>query len=583
VPGRAGGPQPSAAGALHLWLAFAGCAALAARFCLRPIEETDAGWHVAQGRLILAGRFLRTNTLNWPFPDEPWYPTTWLYDALLALADRRLGPLGLDLVTGALLLGATLLVGLACARAAKEPAAAWAMPAVFFALLPHAVVRPHLATWCAFAGVLALGLAARGRSRLPRAAALGVVALAGNLHAGAVFAAFALGCFSLEAALAERRAGRSPLPDLVLAALAPAALAANPGGLYTLGFLFFHLRVSDVVPLVEFARPTLQGDPAFFALLVPCAALALYRLRASPALAAIALAAAALGLRTQRLTQLLLLVGPVLLADALPALAARLPPEVDRRRAGALLAVLLVCVSALWADAGRRLLQTWEAGFSPFVLPVRAASFLDAEAIAGRGFNSFGDGGYLAYARPGVQTFADGRVVPVPAGFLPRWLEAEKTGESFRAFLAGYGVEWALATRLKERLGGYRLLESPGWALVYWDDLSEVWLRRDVPRFATLIDRLEYKTFKPYGRIVGKVAALDLAGLRALDAEVGRFLSTSPGEPFALVVACGAAVRQRRADAGARCAAAESAAANALRADALGLARQAAQLPPALQ
>jgi hypothetical protein len=576
-------------GGAHLWLALACCAALAARFCLRPIEETDTGWHVAQGRLLLAGRFLRTNTLNWPFPDLPWYPTTWLYDLSAALADRAAGPAGLEALTGALFVAALALLGLACRSAAGNGRAAWLLPGVFFALLPHAVVRPHVATWCVFAGVLALGLAARRSGPGLRAAVLGLVALGGNLHAGAVFGAFALGCFALEAALDARSAGRPWLPEVGLAALAPAALLANPGGLYTARFLFFHLHVQDVIPLVEFARPTLRGDAAFFALLAPGLAAALWRARERPALAAIVVVTAGLGLRTERLTQLFLLAAPVALAAALPALgrlAARALPALkpsELARAGVLFAVLLACLAALPARVDRRLWLPWAASWAPATIPVRAAAFLAGQRIEGRGFNSFADGGYLAYARPGVPTFADGRVVPVPEGFLQRWSEAERSPEAFRAFLAGYDVEWALATRLKERLGGYRLLDSPSWALVYWDELSEVWLRRDVPRFAGLIAAFEYQTFKPYGRIVGKLAALDLAGLRALDGELLRFLSTAPGEPFALVVACGSAVRQQRPDAGALCEAAESAASVAGRPEALALAQQARRLPPAVR
>lgn len=574
---------------MHAWLPLACCAALSARFCLRPIEETDAGWHVAQGRLLLAGPFLRTNTLNWPFPDQPWYPTTWLYDVSAALADRVAGPAGLEALTGALLLTALALLGLACKSAAGTAKAMWLLPAVFFALLPHAVVRPHVATWCVFAGVLALGLAGRARGPVLRTVALGLVALGGNLHAGAVFGAFALGCFALEAALDARRAGRSLLPDLALAALAPAALLANPGGTYLVRFLFFHLHVQDVIPLVEFARPTLRGDPAFFALLLPGVAAALWRLRAAPALAAIVVVTAGLGLRTERLTQLFLLAGPVALAAAAPGLSRRLSrlrpalTHADLARASVLLAVLLACLAALQARADVRLWLPWQASWAPATLPVRATAFLVAQRLEGRGFNSFADGGYLAYARPGVPTFADGRVVPVPEGFLQRWSLAERSGEAFRAFLAGYEVEWALATRLKERLGGYRLLESPAWALVYWDETSEVWLRRDVPRFAGLIAALEYRTFKPYGRIVGKVAALDLAGLRALDGEVRRFLSTAPGEPFALVVACASAVRQQRQDGASLCEAAEASARDAGRPEALALAQQARKLPPAPQ
>ena len=96
---------------------------------------------------------------------------------------------------------------------------------------------------------------------------------------------------------------------------------------------------------------------------------------------------------------------------------------------------------------------------------------------------------------------------------------------------------------MRERLGGYRLLIGPRWALVYWDDTTEVFVRRDVARFAPLRDALEYRYFRPYGSIVGAVEKLDRASLRALLGEIDRFEQTSPRDPFALLDRCAALTR----------------------------------------
>ena len=53
-------------------LAAAVAIAIGALFSFAPVWDTDVGWHVAVGRLILAGRFPRTNALSWTAPDEPW-------------------------------------------------------------------------------------------------------------------------------------------------------------------------------------------------------------------------------------------------------------------------------------------------------------------------------------------------------------------------------------------------------------------------------------------------------------------------------------------------------------------------------
>ena len=72
--------------------------AIAAPLCFRPVWDTDAGWHVAVGRLIREGRFPHVNALSWTALVQRWYPTTWLYDLLAAIgADTLPGAFGLQL------------------------------------------------------------------------------------------------------------------------------------------------------------------------------------------------------------------------------------------------------------------------------------------------------------------------------------------------------------------------------------------------------------------------------------------------------------------------------------------------------
>jgi hypothetical protein len=122
--------------------------------------------------------------------------------------------------------------------------------------------------------------------------------------------------------------------------------------------------------------------------------------------------------------------------------------------------------------------------------------------------------------------------------------EAEKSAPAFQSWLVSSGCEWAIATRVRERLGGYRLLHGPQWALVYWDDASEVFVRRDVARFAAVRDRLEYRHFRPWGgSILGSLEKLERPDLLQLLAETSRFLQSSPGDALALVERCAALTR----------------------------------------
>gem|GEM_PF-2142697 len=569
------------AGSLALAMVF--CAAFAARFCIHPTSETDAGWHVALGRLMLAGHFPRANVLTWTAPTQPWYPTSWLWDVLSALAARAGDVLGLELMVIAFFLALLAGIAIACERASGAAWTAWLAPASFFTLWRFAVPRPHMGSLAAVAIVFALCVRERSHDSPPiwrRLVALVVVALAGNLHAGAAFAAFPLGLYALEAAWHERRSQRSNWRELAIFFAAPLVLAANPGGLFNLEYLVGNLHAQQIVEVVELTPPTLQSFPVFFALIVPCAAFAVLRFRKTPALCVSVFVFIVLGMRTQRLTQLLLVAAPILLAPELRLLLTRLPQEIPRQRAVVLLMTLLIGLCALCADAGVLLENPLHAAWSEDRVPVRATRFLIEQNIQGRGFNSMADGGYLSYARPGIPTFSDGRLQAFPDNFFPSWTAAEQHNESFRVWLGTFDVEYALTTRLKEKLGGYRALNSPQWALVYWDDLNEVWLRRDVSRFAELIARFEYKAFRPYGSIVGSIAERDRAGLLELDREVARFALSSPGEPFSQVVICGSAIRQEREGAQAFCAQIAESARTQGRPEIAALVAKAVALPP---
>ena len=512
------------------WLPAAVALALAAPWLFTAVGEDDTGWHIALGRLVQRGQVPRTNALSWAFGATPWYDTSWLYDWLLATVTGQTA-LGPQLVTLSLLAITLGLLAVACAREGS----AWIVPAIALLLVPRTTPRPHVAAWA----VLAAALAAR--SRRERALAVLAVALGSNFHTGAAFGAAVLGLLCLEAFARER-----DLRDLGLAALAGLALLANPGFAELPRVLLQHLTIGDVVQLREFEPPSLRTEPAFFALLAAGAVIAVVRAREKPALLVATLVFGALGLRTGRMVYEAQLV----LAPSLAWGLCRLPLRGPGARAAAVASLAVLAAASHRLDPRGLVLSTaWE----PQRLPVRAARFLAQERLAGPHYNGLRDGGYLEYALPDLPAFIDGRELAAPREAMLALQEAEKSRAQFQAHLRGLGCEWAVATRLRERLGGFRLLEGPEWALVYWDELSEVWVRRDVARLADLRERLEYRYFRPYGPIVAAVAKLPAAELVRLDAEVARFETTAPGEPFAALVRCASASQQGRADAGALC------------------------------
>jgi hypothetical protein len=533
------------------WTVFPGIAlALVGPVCFLPVADTDAGWHLALGRLIGASGLPDTNALTWTARDTPWYDTSWLWDQATAALTARFGLIGLQLVTLATVAVALWAIGWACAQ--RDPVRGpWLVPAIALLLVPRLVVRPHVAAWAALAVVLALCTVGERRGSGWRAACLPVIAFAGNLHSGAIFAAGVLCLFCLQEAILRRRA-----VELVIAAGAIAALCANPGGLFDLRSMLYHLlRVQAVVVISEYLPPTLRQEPVFYALVPISVALAWRKRRESFADLALVVLFAALALRAVRMVYEFQIVAAPVLAEGLARLRTRFGA---RAQAAAAAAALAVCgASHRWDQRliGHRLSPTWDAA----AVPVRAAAFVAASGLSGRGFHSYDDGGYLEWALPGVPAFVDGRVQAFPPEFFRRLYAAGHGSLEFQGFLRELGVEWAMPSRISPWLSGRGLLDgSPDWALVYWDDRNEVFVRRDVPRFAPLIEALEYRRFRPWGSIVGAVAATPRAQLAQTLAEVERFESTTPDEPFAAIVRCAARTRMESPEARPDCARAQA-------------------------
>ncbi len=502
-------------------LPFLCALAAAAPWNFTALRESDAGWHVALGRLVLQSGVPRTNALSWKFGATPWYDTSWLFDLAAALAQgHRADALGLQLLTLALLALTLLPLTAACAREGS----AWIVPAVALLLVPRTVPRPLLVSW------VVLTVALFARSRRERALAVAVVAVGSNCHTGAAFGAFVLGLTCLEELWRERKPA-----DLALALCAGLALLANPGGFGTVRILFEHLSIDEVVKLREFEPPSWATEPALFILLPVGLLLAAARFRTRPALLVATLVFGALALRTQRMVYEAELVLARTLAWGLSLLSLRL-----------LRGPIALAAMGLAIASHHLILPRLSTAWDEHALPVRAARFIAREGLEGPFFNGLRDGGYLDLALG--RSFFDGREFGVPPQALRDWQEAERSRPTFQVWLRSIGAEWALATRRRERLGGYRLIGEPEWALIYWDDLNELFVRRDVPRFAPLLPRA-YQAFKPDS---SRIAA------PGIFAELDRYEQSSPGDPSAALVRCAAASRQGHADAAAVCEAALS-------------------------
>ncbi|MBL8956564.1 MAG: hypothetical protein JNK82_37665 [Myxococcaceae bacterium] len=503
--------------------------AVAGPFCFVPVAETDIGWHLALGRLIVHQGLPHTNSLAWTQPDHPFYATSWLFDVAAWAATSQWGLAGLQALTFMLLAGTLIGVTVACAAVSSQ--ALWVPAAVASLVVPRVTPRPHMASWLLLAVCLALCLwAFKGRGWL-RALCVPLIALGSNLHAGAMFSTVVLGVFCLEALWRERRWAR----ELAIGAAGGLALMVNPGGPYNVWYMATHLKLYDAIPIQELQSPKLGELPAFWALILPAVALAIVARKQTPALmAAVALFAVAGAFAARLAFKFYVVAGPAFAAGA---------EALKPRQARALAAAVLVLGAS--ANASRYARLELAPRWDEHELPVRAVAFIREHALGGRFYNSFGDGGYLTWELPDRPVFQDARALAYSHDFYGRQLAAEGSPERFEALMGSLQVDWALTSATPGALTGAGLLTDQRWALVYWDDLSEIRVRRDGP-LASLLP-LEFRVLRPDRTPEQLLAAIGGASdetlAQALD-ELARLRRAAPSPELLAMFECAFAARR---------------------------------------
>jgi hypothetical protein len=450
----------------------------------RSVYEPDLGWHLAQGRENLAGRFVRTNVFSFTYPEYRQHYTSWLADTGAYAAWRLGGDAGIQALQAAAIATALSLVYVACrVQSAVLPSIA-VLVLGFFVLEPRAMPRPHLAS---FAGMAAcswlIQRSVARRSVRPLWWAVPLAALWSNLHIEGVFGVLSIGLFAIgelvrPAAITRREAVRA----ITIAGCSVAALLVNPYGWGLFRYLYENASVPQILGIAELQPAYLPVYRAFFAY-VGAALLILLSLprRFTVWEAATLLVFAALGARYLRLTPLVFLSTAPMLASRLTSWSAR---GLDGRAVLAVALASAVLVSRVPLTTMIR--GVGVGGAHPGVMfPERALAFARAEGLSGPVFNSHNLGGWLAWTMyPGVRVFQDSRLQAYPPEHVRAILDASRSQPAWDSLVSG--VDWAILSlpRPNALSGAGRFLPD-GWATVYEDDAVEILVRR-IGRYADL-------------------------------------------------------------------------------------------------
>lgn len=482
----------------RLTRALAGIGAAAA--ALVPISNPDLFWHLSAARWIVQHRAIPSRDWLSARAGAPWADFEALSQVVFGALEALGGTAALWCFKVALFLGVLRAVDLA-ARDTKAPEA-WRDAGVSLcaaALLTASDLRPDLFSVLAFTLTLRLVERARRGEGAPRAWALGALfSVWANLHAGFAYGLALVALYTVLGGFPWR---------VALAAPAGALLTTAP--IRQFEVLWEHARDRAVLTryIAEWA-PLRLSDPralphfALIALSLVALGWVAARRRIAPAHALLLLWLGYSGTQHGRLGVYFAVAAAVVIPQLLGEFSRALPLA---------LTVLATCFAAF--GAGRMGLGEGAVYWQRF--PMRAAAFLAEEAPtlgAKAMYNPWHWGGVLGWRlHPPYRVMMDGRyifhdVLPQEAAAhrAPRawqaWLDAQRVD---LALLPTQGAEVPLITRrpdgslTRARAPYYMAFMPPqAWALVAWDEVAMVWVRRASVPPAWLASR-EYVALRP--------------------------------------------------------------------------------------
>lgn len=169
-------------------------------------------------------------------------------------------------------------------------------------------------------------------------------------------------------------------------------------------------------------------------------------------------------------------------------------PRIKHLMSAALIVTLLFLI---WSVITNRFsIRTWPhaefgAGFSPYMYPIRAVDFIEEAGISGNVFNNIGIGGYLCWrGYPERKVFIDGRLEVHERAFYTEYIHVMQNPDCWDELAEKYNINYVVLQHSMEDTQGLigKLYRDEKWRLVYFDDLTVVFLR-NVPENKVLLDK----------------------------------------------------------------------------------------------
>jgi hypothetical protein len=483
------------------------------------ITNTAIGWHITSGLWMLDHhQVLDRDVFSFTAAGTDWIDHEWLFQIVAAGLYRIGGAPALVVMRMVAIAALTLLLLRIGIASGLDPPVALALAcASVMAARPRFFVRPELATLLLVPLALWLFASRRGRRLWPLSLA-GTVVVGVNLH-GAVLVAPILLAVWFAGEVADGLLARQLDPvDLQSGAFGLAAAIAatlvNPRGvaIWTVPVRLGELVRQPHIPNPEWIPPGPSDAPWLYASIV-AAVVTLAFSRRAPQGWLLGAATAALALKHIRNIGLFFVVLPLVVAPALARwriLSARPSNRQASRRA-----IRMTCIGLVAVLAAAAVSRPWPRpgfGFADRWYPDRAVSFLKAHGLlGGRLYNDVRFGGWLILdGYPERQVFLDDRNEIHEPLLREIWeIFATSNVAAWEDLLERWHIDTVLlryhepirvttpdGAELGERGFSQLWFPTERWAMVYWDDVAMVVVRRSAVPAAFVADH-EYRILHP--------------------------------------------------------------------------------------
>lgn len=519
-------------------IALASIGAVLALYALssRCLADPDLGWHLATGRSIVMHRAIpRVDDLAIAHASVRYVVA--VSDVLLYLVTRATGAHGLQVFGGLVPIATAALVFFT----GRRTPLALLMSALVLAAL-NAWVSPSAApfSYPLLAGTMLLVDRHRRDpvSRGGRASLYALVPLMfvwANTHGSVAIGTAIVVAYAL-ARLVRRDLG---VPTLLVAVAAILAATLNPGGPRV---LLATSRFGESLGNVT------EWKPPTFALLVHHEPIVLF-------IGALGIAAIVFARERRELFDVLAVLSSLAavsqMTRMIPLAAIVIAPIVARRfdhLVPKTPAMALASSAATIAAAGYLLVEPATrlgTGFDPVVFPIDATSWVERTKPAGRMWNFWPFGGYLAWRLgPEREVLIDGRNTLAHDRALVDRADASIVEPAmFEALVDEWDLQWAITRASSaEPASGAGVARSARFTMTYLDDVAAVYVRRDGPNAA--LARAGYRVLRhdmPPGVMLDIATGANEKAREALAHDGDLAFEQAPASKrSAFVYACGA-------------------------------------------